>query len=130
MRALMTAGPALRHSGIAGYNCSYLPIDSVDAFHEVLYILMHGTGVGFSVERAFTGARRARMPRMRALHPHARHRLGLERGARGWGGRCACGSSTLHGALAAAGGAPAQQACMRYQRCSGTAHACPLPLAR
>lgn len=56
MRALMTAGPALKRSGIAGYNCSYLPIDSVEAFHEILYILMHGTGVGFSVERQFTGA--------------------------------------------------------------------------
>lgn len=56
MRALMTAGPALRQSGIAAYNCSYLPIDAVEAFHEILYILMHGTGVGFSVERHFTGA--------------------------------------------------------------------------
>eukprot|EP00892_Ulva_mutabilis_P001880 jgi/Ulvmu1/11693/UM008_0103.1 len=54
MRALMTAGPALRQSGIAAYNCSYLPIDAVEAFHEILYILMHGTGVGFSVERQFT----------------------------------------------------------------------------
>ena len=56
MRALMTAGPALRNSGIAAYNCSYLPIDAPEAFHEILYILMHGTGVGFSVERQFTGA--------------------------------------------------------------------------
>lgn len=56
MRALMTAGPALRKSGIAGYNCSYVPIDSLEAFHEILYILMHGTGVGFSVEAQFTGA--------------------------------------------------------------------------
>lgn len=55
MRALMTAGPALRGSGIAAYNCSYLPIDAPEAFHEILYILMHGTGVGFSVERQFTG---------------------------------------------------------------------------
>ena len=56
MRALMTAGPALKKSGIAGYNCSYVPIDSLEAFHEILYILMHGTGVGFSVEKNFTGA--------------------------------------------------------------------------
>lgn len=55
MRALMTAGPALKKSGIAGYNCSYVPIDSLEAFHEILYILMHGTGVGFSVEQQFTG---------------------------------------------------------------------------
>lgn len=50
MRALMTAGPALKKNHIAGYNCSYVPIDSPRAFDEVLYILMHGTGVGFSVE--------------------------------------------------------------------------------
>lgn len=58
MRALMTAGPALRASHVAGYNCSYLPIDHTDAFHEALFVLMHGTGVGFSVERQFTGAPR------------------------------------------------------------------------
>jgi ribonucleoside-triphosphate reductase (thioredoxin) len=55
MRALMTAGPALQKSHIAGYNCSYLPVCHTDAFHEALFILMHGTGVGFSVERQFTG---------------------------------------------------------------------------
>jgi len=51
MRCLMTAGPALERENIAGYNCSYVPIDNVAAFHELLYILMCGTGVGFSVER-------------------------------------------------------------------------------
>lgn len=51
MRALMTAGEALRRENLAGYNCSYLPIDRPRAFAEVLYILMCGTGVGFSVER-------------------------------------------------------------------------------
>src|SRR6478736_8691342 len=53
MRALMTAGPALERSNIAGYNCSYLPIDDVVAFDELLYILMNGTGVGFSVEKKY-----------------------------------------------------------------------------
>ena len=53
MRALMTAGPALERSNIAGYNCSYLPIDDVVAFDELLYILMNGTGVGFSVEKQY-----------------------------------------------------------------------------
>lgn len=53
MRALMTAGPALERSNIAGYNCSYLPIDNVVAFDELLYILMNGTGVGFSVEKKY-----------------------------------------------------------------------------
>ena len=51
MRALMTAGPALERENIAGYNCSYTPIDSPRSFDEILYILMNGTGVGFSVER-------------------------------------------------------------------------------
>ena len=53
MRCLMTAGPALKKENIAGYNCSYLAIDRVQAFDELLYILMNGTGVGFSVERQF-----------------------------------------------------------------------------
>ena len=51
MRALMTAGTALERENIAGYNCSYIPIDNPKAFDEILYILMNGTGVGFSVER-------------------------------------------------------------------------------
>ena len=53
MRAMMTAGPALERNHIAAYNCSYLPVDSPRSFDECLYILMHGTGVGFSVERQF-----------------------------------------------------------------------------
>lgn len=53
MRSLMTAGPALERDNMAGYNCSYLPIDDQHAFAEVMYILMCGTGVGFSVERQF-----------------------------------------------------------------------------
>jgi ribonucleoside-triphosphate reductase len=51
MRALMTAGKALDRCNVAGYNCSYLPVDSPRAFDECMYILMCGTGVGFSVER-------------------------------------------------------------------------------
>lgn len=51
MRALMTAGPALRRDNVAAYNCSYMAIDDVAVFDELLYILMCGTGVGFSVER-------------------------------------------------------------------------------
>ena len=53
MRALMTSGDALDRENVAGYNCSYIPIDSPRAFDEVLYILMNGTGVGFSVERQY-----------------------------------------------------------------------------
>ena len=51
MRALMTAGPALERENVAGYNCSFLAVDDPRAFDEALYILMNGTGVGFSVER-------------------------------------------------------------------------------
>ena len=53
MRCLMTAGEALKRENIAGYNCSYVAIDRVQAFDEILYILMNGTGVGFSVERQY-----------------------------------------------------------------------------
>jgi ribonucleoside-triphosphate reductase len=54
MRALMTAGPALERDNIAGYNCSYIAIDHPRAFDEIVYILMCGTGVGFSVEQQYT----------------------------------------------------------------------------
>ena len=53
MRCLMTAGEALKRENIAGYNCSYVAIDRPQAFDEVLYVLMNGTGVGFSVERQY-----------------------------------------------------------------------------
>jgi len=53
MRTMMTAGPALSRDHIAAYNCSFLAINRVAAFDELLYILMCGTGVGFSVERQF-----------------------------------------------------------------------------
>lgn len=53
MRALMTAGPALERDNIAGYNCSYIPIVDQKCFDEVMFILLNGTGVGFSVERQY-----------------------------------------------------------------------------
>lgn len=53
MRALMTAGPALERDNIAGYNCSYLPIIDQRCYSELMFILMNGTGVGFSVERQY-----------------------------------------------------------------------------
>jgi len=53
MRAMMTAGPALDRDNTAGYNCSYLPVDDPKSFDEAMYILLCGTGVGFSVERQF-----------------------------------------------------------------------------
>jgi len=53
MRALMTAGPALERDNIAGYNCAYLPIVDARCFDEAMFILMNGTGVGYSVERQY-----------------------------------------------------------------------------
>ena len=53
MRCLMTAGKALEKESIAGYNCSYIAVDDPRAFDEALYILMNGTGLGFSVERQY-----------------------------------------------------------------------------
>ncbi len=53
MRALMTAGEALDRDNVAGFNCSYIAVDSPRAFDEMMYILMCGTGVGFSVERQY-----------------------------------------------------------------------------
>jgi ribonucleoside-triphosphate reductase len=53
MRAVMTAGPALERENMAGFNCSYVAIDRTSAFDELLYILMNGTGVGYSVETKY-----------------------------------------------------------------------------
>lgn len=66
MRCLMTAGKALLKENIAGYNCSYVPIDDPRAFDESLYILMNGTGLGFSVERQYVN----KLPEVpEELHP-------------------------------------------------------------
>ena len=54
MRCLMTAGPALEKENVAGYNCAYIKVDSPRSFDEILYVLMNGTGVGFSVEQEYT----------------------------------------------------------------------------
>ena len=53
MRCLMTAGPALDRDNVAGFNCSYLPIDSPRSFDELMYVLLCGTGVGYSVEEMY-----------------------------------------------------------------------------
>jgi ribonucleoside-triphosphate reductase (thioredoxin) len=53
MRCLMTAGEALKRENVSGYNCSYIAVDTLRAFDEMLYVLMNGTGVGFSVERQY-----------------------------------------------------------------------------
>lgn len=53
MRSMMTAGPALERDNVAGYNCSYIAVDDVKSFDEAMYILLCGTGVGFSVEAEY-----------------------------------------------------------------------------
>ena len=53
MRALMAAGPAMENDNISAYNCSFIAVDSLRSFDEAMYILMNGTGVGFSVEQKF-----------------------------------------------------------------------------
>ena len=54
MRAMWSAGKALQQCNVAAYNCAYVPIDKLRSFDEILYILMCGTGVGFSVEKNYT----------------------------------------------------------------------------
>ena len=54
MRSIMTAGEALRRTNVAAYNCSYLLVDHPRCFDEAMYILLCGTGVGFSAEAKYT----------------------------------------------------------------------------
>ena len=79
MRALMTAGPALARCHVAGYNCAALAVDKLKAFDEALYILMCGTGVGFSVERQFV-SQLPPMPR----YTHTGPTLVAEDNKQGW----------------------------------------------
>lgn len=79
MRALMTAGPALERDNTCAYNCSYLPVDSVASFSETLFILMCGTGVGYSVERKYT----EKLPVIPSLHD-SDIRIYVEDSKEGW----------------------------------------------
>jgi ribonucleoside-triphosphate reductase len=82
MRSLMTAGPALERDNVAGFNCAYVEIDDLMAFAEVMYNLMCGTGVGFSVERQCV----KRLPEIpESLHdtpPSSRWKIPSSAGAR------------------------------------------------
>ena len=80
MRAMMTAGPALERNHIAAYNCSYLPVDSPRSFDEALYILMHGTGVGFSVEKQFTD----QLPPVPDTFEHSETTIVVQDSKEGW----------------------------------------------
>ena len=82
MRALMTAGPALERDPIAGFNCSFVAIDDVRAFDEVLYVLMCGTGVGFSVERQHI----VNLPNVPKLLTPIDHTIHVRDSKGGWAG--------------------------------------------
>jgi ribonucleoside-triphosphate reductase len=80
MRALMTAGPALDRSHVAAYNCSFIPVDSPRSFDEALYILMNGTGLGFSAERKHT----SRLPVVNEHFEHTKTVIKVADSKEGW----------------------------------------------
>lgn len=82
MRALMTAGPALERDNIAGYNCSYLAIDDVRAFDEAMFILMNGTGLGFSVERQYV----SKLPTIASEFSKTDITINVKDSKQGWAG--------------------------------------------
>ncbi len=79
MRSMMTAGEALDRDNTAGYNCSYLPIDDIKAFDEAMFILLCGTGVGFSVERQYVN----KLPEVPKLHS-SNTKIDIEDSKEGW----------------------------------------------
>jgi ribonucleoside-triphosphate reductase len=80
MRALMTAGPALDRSHVAGYNCSFIPVDSPRSFDEALYILMNGTGLGFSAERKYV----SKLPVVNEHFEHTKTVVKVQDSKEGW----------------------------------------------
>src|SRR3989339_453715 len=80
MRLLAMAGPAARRSNIAIYNCSYLPVDSLDSFVEALTISMNGCGVGFSVESKYV----ENLPRVRRQVNKAPEKFVIPDTTEGW----------------------------------------------
>ena len=80
MRSIMTAGDALERQNIAGYNCSYLPIDDPKAFDEAMYILLCGTGVGFSVEQKYV----SKLPEIPTELFESNTTIGVKDSKEGW----------------------------------------------
>lgn len=80
MRGLMTAGPALDRNELAIYNCSFMTISEKEAFSELLYILMHGVGAGFSVESKFV----AELPNVPAEFTRSENVIVVEDSKEGW----------------------------------------------
>jgi len=79
MRSIMTAGEALRRTHVAAYNCSYLPVDHPRCFDEAMYILLCGTGVGFSCENQYV----QQLPVVPQLH-QSEHIIVVEDSKEGW----------------------------------------------
>ena len=80
MRALMTAGEALQRDNVAGYNCSYVTVSRVRAFDEILYVLLCGTGVGFSVERQYV----EKLPTIAEEFTNSETSIALHHSKSGW----------------------------------------------
>lgn len=80
MRILQMAGPALERCHVGAYNCAYLPLDSWDAFGELLYVLMQGTGAGFSVEVDYVDT----LPRIKRQHGDKPRRYTVPDTTQGW----------------------------------------------
>ena len=80
MRLIAMAGPAARRSNITIYNCSYLPVDSIESFVEALVISMSGCGVGYSVERQYV----EKFPRIRRQLGTEAEKLVIEDSSEGW----------------------------------------------
>lgn len=80
MRAMMTAGPALDRCNVGAYNCAYLPVDSPRSFDEAMYILMCGTGVGYSVEEKYV----SQLPRITESFSETDTVIVVEDSKEGW----------------------------------------------
>lgn len=80
MRALMTAGAALDRCNVGAYNCAYLPVDSPRTFDEAMYILMCGTGVGYSVEERYV----SQLPRITETFEETDTTIVVEDSKEGW----------------------------------------------
>lgn len=80
MRALMTAGPAMDRCHVPAYNCAYLPVDSPRSFDEAMYILLCGTGVGFSVEEDYV----RQLPRISEEFEHTDSVITVADSKEGW----------------------------------------------
>jgi len=80
MRAMWSAGDALAQNPFRGYNCSFTAIDHIRCFDEILYILMAGTGVGFSAEAQYV----TKLPIINDNFAKSERTISIEDSAEGW----------------------------------------------